>query len=204
MSATLAARAHTNATLSAPPIRRSRPARRKASWLGQFWQAALRRPGRSLVLFLFACGAAVIVLNALAFQKVRHPAPIAAVPAPVAPPARPADLRIDQAGRSDLPAAETAPGAAPSAGAPRPPARPAERPQTAAREAAPRPPAPVAAAAPRPAPATQPAPAPQPAPRAAAPRDPIADLINGDMRPPGEIRGVASARPAAPRRSAEN
>ncbi|RDJ29937.1 hypothetical protein DWF00_04445, partial [Bosea caraganae] len=66
---------------------------------------------------------------------------------------------------------------------------------------APRPPAPVAAAAPRSAPVVQPAPAPV---ARSAPRDPIADLINGDMRPPADIRGVASARPTVPRRSAEN
>lgn len=203
MSATFAARAHTNATLSAPPVRRSKPAPRKSPWLGQVWRAALRRPGRSLVLFLFGCGAFAIVLNALAFQKVRHPAPMAAVPAPVAPPARPADLRIEQASRSDLPvtAPEPVPAVVTPGGAPRPPVRPAERPQTAARETSPRPPAPVANAAPRQAPTAQ-APAPAPAPRVS--RDPIADLINGDMRPPGEIRGVASAKPAAPRRSAEN
>lgn len=201
MSATLAARAHTNATLSAPPVRRSQPARRKNSWLGQVWRAALRRPGRSLVLFLFAGAAMVITLNALVFQKVRHPAPIAAVPAPVSPPARPAELRIEQSAAMPEPAPAAV--AAPAA-VPRPPVRPVERPQTAAREAAPRPPASVAAAAPRSAPAVQPAPAPAPAARSTAPRDPIADLINGDMRPPAEIRGVAAARPAAPRRSAEN
>lgn len=201
MSATLAARAHTNATLSAPPVRRSQPARRKTSWLGQVWRAALRRPGRSLVLFLFAGAAMAITLNALVFQKVRHPAPIAAVPAPVSPPARPAELRIEQAAI----APEAAPAAVAPAAVPRPPVRPVERPQTAARDAAPRPPAPVAAAAPRSAPAVQSAaPAPAPAARNTAPRDPIADLINGDMRPPAEIRGVAAARPAAPRRSAEN
>ncbi|TCR61177.1 hypothetical protein [Bosea sp. BK604] len=200
MSATLAARAHTNATLSAPPVRRSQPARRKTSWLGQVWRAALRRPGRSLVLFLFAGAAMAIAMNALVFQKVRHPAPIAAVPAPVSPPARPAELRLEQSAA----APEAAPAAVMPAAVPRPPVRPVERQQTAAREAAPRPPAPVAAAAPRSAPAVQPASAPAPAARNTAPRDPIADLINGDMRPPAEIRGVAAARPAAPRRSAEN
>ncbi|RDJ24362.1 hypothetical protein DWF00_18815, partial [Bosea caraganae] len=78
--------------------------------LSQFWQAALRRPGRSLVLFLFASVAALITMNALVFQKVRHPAPIAAVPAPVTPPARPAELRLEQPARAEQAAApETAP-----------------------------------------------------------------------------------------------
>lgn len=200
MSATLAARAHSNATLSAP-ARRSQPARRKASLLAQFWRAAARRPGRSLLLFLFASVAAVITMNALVFQKVRHPAPIASAPAAVTPPARPAELRAEQPARSEqsavAPEPEPAPAAVPAA-TPRPPSRPAHRPQTAAREAAPRPSAPVAAAATRSAPAVQPAPA------RSASRDPIADLINGDMRPPADIRGVASARSATPRRSAEN
>jgi hypothetical protein len=203
MSATLAARARTNATLSAPPVRRSQPARRKPTLLAQFWRAVARRPGRSLVLFLFASAAAVITMNALVFQKVRHPAPIAAAPASfVTPPARPAELRNEQPPRAEQSA--SAPEQAAPVAAPRPPARPVERPQTAlrepaGREAAPRPPAPVAAAAPRPAPAAQPAPVAR-----SAPRDPIADLINGDMRPPADIRGVASARSATPRRSAEN
>lgn len=201
MSATLAARAHTNATLSAPPVRRSQPARRKASWHAQFWRAVARRPGRSLVLFLFASVAAAITMNALVFQKVRHPAPIAAVPQPVSPPVRPAELRGEQSARSEQAAVAPEPALAPAA-TPRPPVRPVDRPQTAAREAAPRPPAPVAAAAPRPAPAAQPAAA--PAPRPAVSRDPIADLINGDMRPPADIRGVTAARSTTPRRSAEN
>ncbi len=210
MSASIAARAHSNATLSAPAVRRARPAQRRASRFAGFWRAVLRRPGRSLVLFLFATVALTILLNAVVFQKVRHPAPMAAVPAPVSPPSRPAALRAEPA-RAEAPppvmeqaaasAATPATATAPVPPALLPPSRPGTLSQ-AAREA-PRPPAPVVAAQ-RPAAAAPSAPAQHGAARSQPSRDPIADLINGELRPPAEIRGVAAARPASPRRTAEN
>lgn len=201
MSVTLAARAHSNATLSAP-ARRAPPARRKASFLMRIWRATLRRPGRSLILTLFSAAAAAILMNALLFQKARHPSPILSQSTTATPSPRNAERRTEQAPAGA--AVAPAPAASvPAEPAQLPPSRPGGLTQ-AAREAAPRPPASVNAA-PRPAPA---APAQAAAQRAPAPvrdRDPIADLINGvDMRPPAEIRGVASAKPASPRRTVEN
>ena len=198
MSVTLAARAHSNATLSAP-ARRAPPARRKASFLMRIWRATLRRPGRSLILTLFSAAAAAILMNALLFQKVRHPRPILSQSTTATPSPRNAERRTEQAPAAA--AAAPAPAASvPAEPAQLPPSRPGGLTQ-AAREAAPRPPASVNAA-PRPAPAQAAA---QRAPAPVRDRDPIADLINGvDMRPPAEIRGVASAKPASPRRTVEN
>lgn len=198
MSATIAARAHSNATLSAP-AKRTRPARAGASWLSRLLRTMARRPGRALILLLFSAVAAAIMVNALMFQKVRHPAPIAA--ASTTQPARTVERRVEQ----PVPAiAQPQPQAQPqpvTGAAPHPPMRPADLPP-AARESQPRPPAGVTSV---PRSAAAPLAAPAPAARAAAPRDPIADLINGaEIRPPAEIRGVAAARPAQPRRSAEN
>lgn len=193
MSATIAARAHSSASLSAP-VRRRAPARRKTtSWMARVLRSAAQRPGRALILLVFAGVAIAILANALLLQKARHPAPLAAAPTQTTSP-RQAERRVEP------PAAVTAPApAGPALPAPLPPARPNDLSQN-ARDAAPRPPAAVTSVA-RSAPA--PAPAPAPAARAPAPRDPIADLINGsDIRPPGEIRGVAAAR--SPRRTAEN
>lgn len=201
MSATLAARARPNATISAP-ARRAQPARRKPSAMARIWRAALQRPGRSLILLLFSAAAAAIMMNALLFQKARHPSPMVSQPGTATPAPRTAERRADPAPAS-VPAPVT-PAAMPAASQPAqlPPSRPGDLSQ-AAREAAPRPPASIAAA-----PRQAPAPAQTAAQRNPAPpreRDPIADLINGvDMRPPAEIRGVASARPAAPRRTVEN
>jgi hypothetical protein len=193
MSATIAARAHTGASLSAP-VRRASPARRKSSWLARIGRSAARRPGRSLVLLVFATVTVAILANALFFQKARHPAPLAAAPTQ-ATPFRPAERR------SEPPAAVVPPSpvpATPATPATLPPARPNDLSQN-ARETSPRPPAAVTSI---PRSAAAPAPAARPA---AAPRDPIADLINGpDIRPPGEIRGVAAARSPSPRRTAEN
>jgi hypothetical protein len=191
MSATIAARAHSHATISGP-ARRGQSARRKASWFARFWRLVWRRPGRSLILFIFSAVAAAILLNALMFQKARHPAPIIAAPAASAPaPARNVERRAEQAPAAVVP--ESSPPAL------LPPSRPGDLSQ-AARGTPPRPQANVPAPS-RPAPAASVQPAAQ---RNPAPRDPIADLINGvDMRPPGEIRGGA-ARPATPRRTTDN
>lgn len=200
---TIAARAHSSASLSAPVRRAAPQPRRKTTWLGRIGRMAAHRPGRALVLLAFAGVSAAILTNALMLQKARHPAPMISAPSQT-PPAR-------QAARSEQPAANA--NAAPSASmnvapAPLPPSRPNDLSQqaretqsreTASREAVVRPPAGVTNV-------QRSAPAPAAAPRStAAPRDPIADLINGaDIRPPAEIRGVAQAKSATPRRSAEN
>ncbi|WP_066468332.1 hypothetical protein [Bosea sp. WAO] len=192
MSATLAARARNDATLSMPP-RRISGGKRQPSVTSRLMRWLGRKPGRAVVVLLFTAVAAAITLNALLFQKVRHPAPMLSAPSTSPPPARTTERR------ADVPAAQPQPQSQPAVpqGIPTqqeflPPVRPGSLPQ-AQREAAPRPPAAVAPA-PR---AAQSAPATRPAPS----RDPIADLINGgDLRPPADIRGAATARSgAAPR-----
>lgn len=194
MSATLAARARPDATLSMPSRRAA--GRRQTSALARLVRWFSRRPGRAFIVLLFTAAAAAIVLNALVFQKTRHPAPMLSAPA-TAPAARPAERR------AETPAAQP-PQASPAQQAVLPPARPGDLAPGSAREAAPRPPAAVAAtqasrhqAQPAPAAATR------PTPQQAAARDPIADLINGsDLRPPAEIRGTPAAK--ARRAVAEN
>jgi len=193
---TIAARAHSGASLSAP-VRRAPKPRRKTSWFAGLVRAALHRPGRALVLLVFACASVMILANALLLQKARHPAPMVAAPAQPAP-IRAVERRVEQPAVMAEPGPSSA--GAPASAAPLPPARPSDLPQH-ARETAVRPPAAVTNV---PRTAAAPAPAPVEARRTAPARDPIADLINGDMRPPGEIRGVAQARSAASRRSAEN
>lgn len=197
---TIAARAHSSASLSAPVRRAAPQPRRKTTWLGRVGRMAAHRPGRAFVLLAFAGVSVAILANALIMQKARHPAPMISAPSQT-PPAR-------QAARSEQPAANAnaAPAASMNAAsAPLPPSRPNDLQQQArdassSREAVVRPPAGVTNV-----PRSAAAPASAPAARAAAPRDPIADLINGaDIRPPAEIRGVAQAKSAAPRRSAEN
>jgi hypothetical protein len=190
MSATLAARAHSSSRLSAP-ARRASPARRRSPWLARILRLVARRPGRALVVLLFAGVAGAILVNALLFQKVRHPAPIVAAPAPAQP------VRQVERREGAPPAMPAAPVAVP-ANAPVPPSRPGDLSQ--ARETLPRPPVAVTNV---PRNAVVP-PAAAPVARTAIARDPIADLINGgDIRPPAEIRGAA-ARPASARRTAEN
>lgn len=187
MSVTMAARAHSGASLSAP-VRRAQAARRKTSWLARVARIAGQRPGRALVLLAFGIVSLAIVANALMFQKARHPAPMLSAPAPASQPRATAERRAEPV---PAPTVE-----APAAQPVRPPARPNDLSQAqSTREAQPRPPAPVQAV-PR---ATTPAAA-APAPRAAAPvRDPIADLINGgDLRPPADVR-AAGRSAAAPR-----
>ena len=62
MSVTMAARAHSGASLSAP-VRRAQPARRKTSWLGRVARIAGQRPGRALVLLAFGIVSVAIVAN---------------------------------------------------------------------------------------------------------------------------------------------
>lgn len=192
MSATMAARARTGASLSAP-VRRAQPARRKSpSWFAQTIRAAIRRPGRSMLFLMFGLLSLAIVANALMFQKVRHPRPMLAAPVEEARPAA-------SARRGEPPAAPvmTPPADIPALLGPAlPPSRPSDlsQAQPTARETAPRPPAAVAAA-----------------PRTAAParnavvHDPIADLINGTgIRPPAEIRGANARSGGTPRHTASN
>lgn len=185
MSLTMAARAHSGASLSAP-ARRAQQARRKTSWLGRIARVAGHRPGRALVLLAFGLVSIAIVANALMFQKARHPAPMLSSPTPVSQPRATAERRAEPAPAAEAPAAQPI----------RPPARPNDLSQASqAREAQPRPPAPVAAA-PR---TAQPAAALAPRAAAAPARDPIADLINGgDLRPPADVR-AAGRSAAAPR-----
>ena len=194
MSFTMAARAHSGASLSSP-VRRPQPARRRASWLGRILRAIERRPGRAVLLLAFGAASVAIAANALMLQKVRHPAPmLSAAPATQR---APVERRTESA---SVPAGGMTP--APANQALLPPVRPDDLSHAQApRDAAPRPPAAVGA----PLRTAQPAPAAAPAPRAAPARDPIADLINGnDLRPPAEVKGAAGRSAAAPRRTAEN
>jgi hypothetical protein len=186
MSATIAARSHGNATLSAP-VRRPQKQRRKLALLTRLGRLAMKRPGRTLTLIAFSAVAGAILANALLFQSVRHPAPIISAPA-TTPPPRTVERRVETPAAPSV-QQEGAP-------APFPPARPQDF-APATREAVTRPPAAVAPAHRAPAPAATVAPA------RTTQRDPIADLINGvDMRPPAEIRGAG--RPAPARKTVEN
>lgn len=208
LSATIAARSHQNATLAAPVRRAPQPRRASPSRLQRLGGLVGRKPGRAVMLLLFAALAVAILLNATLFQKARHPAPI--LSSQTGATQRPVERRQEPA------ATPAASAPASPVSAPLPPSRPSDlvpspreaaareaaaRESTARESAAPRPPATVAGVA-RTAPAAAPAPAPV---RSAAMRDPIADLINGaDLRPPAEIRGVAPARTSVTRRTVEN
>lgn len=193
MSATLAARARTTATLAVPPRRASATKRGKRSLAARILSWLGRRPGRGLVVVLFLATAVAIVMNALLFQTARHPAPLLSAPSAPAAPAAPVTREVErrhEPAAVEPQASEPAP-LQPLEPAVLPPARPGglSRPQAqnaAPREAAPRPAAAI------PARQVQPAAAPS---RPAPARDPIADLINGtDFRPPAEIRGRAPGR----------
>jgi hypothetical protein len=177
MSATLAARARTDATLSMP-VRRPAGRRATPSLPARVLRWLARRPGRGLLVLLFAAVSVLIVLNAVLFQKGRHPAPM------LSPPSQSAARTAAEPRRVETPA-PAEPASAPQAVMP--PARPGTLAPT-TRDAAPRPPAPVTPAQPRQAQAAPSRPAPAAPPAA---RDPIADLINGsDIRPPADIRGA--------------
>jgi len=196
MSVTMAARAPSGASLSAPVRRRPQPARRRSSWLGRVIRAVEQRPGRAVLLLAFGAVSVAIIANALMLQKVRHPAPMLSA-APTTPARAPVERRAEPA---TVPAAGTTP--APVGQPLLPPVRPDDLSHAQApRDAAPRPPAPVGA----PARTTQPAAVPAPRAAAAPVRDPIADLINGaELRPPAEVKGATGRSAAAPRRTAEN
>lgn len=202
MSATMAARARNSASLSAPVRRPQQPARRRSSpWIARLLRSLAQNPGRALIFLAFGAATVAIVVNALMFQKARHPHPMLTASPSQAEPARAAvpARRTEQA-----PAADTQQAAAPVQPAMAVPALPPSRPSVLPqperqsqpdRQAAPRPPAAVPAAARAAAPVAAPAVA-RPAPA----RDPIADLLNGgDMRPPADV-----GRAAPPRRSTGN
>ena len=177
MSATLAARARSDATLSMP-VRRPAGRRAAPSLPARLLRWFVRRPGRGLLALLFAAVSVLIVLNAVLFQKGRHPAPM------LSPPSHSAARSVEPR-RAEIPVAVEPVNAMPSQHAVMPPSRPGNL-ASVARDAASRPPAPVAPAQPRQAQA----PARSAAVAQPAPRDPIADLINGsDIRPPADIRG---------------
>lgn len=180
MSATLAARARSDATLSMP-ARRPAGRRTAPSFPARLLRWFARRPGRGLLVLLFAAVSLLIVLNAVLFQKGRHPAPMLSPPSQSA--ARPVEQR-----RAETPAAAEPANAVPAQHVVMPPSRPGSL-APAGRDAPSRPPAPAAPAQPRQAQSGQ-APA-RPVAQPAAARDPIADLINGaDIRPPADIRGA--------------
>jgi hypothetical protein len=202
MSATMAARARTGASLSAPVRKPQQAARRKSTpWIARVLRSAAQSPGRALILLAFGLASAAILANALMFQKARHPHPMMTYAPPGEAPRAPQPVRRTEAApETPAPLLQAQPGQAqanlsqPTLPA-LPPTRPSDLSQApAARESAPRPPAAVSAVArmPAAAPAAQ---------RPAPVRDPIAELINGgDLRPPAEVGG----RQAAPRRGTTN
>jgi len=131
MSATLAARARSDATLSMP-VRRPAGRRAAPSLPARLLRWFTKRPGRGLIVLLFAAASVLIVLNAVLFQKGRHPAPMLSPPSQSA--ARPAEQR-----RVETPVVAEPTNAAAAPQAVMPPARPGTL-APAARDAAPRPP----------------------------------------------------------------
>lgn len=125
-------RAPRAAAAAAPRARRGRPEPAPARPIAAaLIRLCLRNPGQTMLTAALAAIGVAIVVNALALQTRRHPAPLFAVRQPAAearppvapamlPPARPADLAglMAQAAREDI--------------APTPPARPTTRPVTAA------------------------------------------------------------------------
>ncbi|KPF71519.1 hypothetical protein IP69_06220, partial [Bosea sp. AAP35] len=91
---TIAARAHNGPSLSAPVKRPVPQPRRQTSWLGRVARTAMHRPGRALVLVVFAGVSVAILANALMLQKARHPAPMISAPAQT-PPARQVERRAE-------------------------------------------------------------------------------------------------------------
>ncbi|PZN95596.1 MAG: hypothetical protein DCF30_18765, partial [Hyphomicrobiales bacterium] len=119
---TIAARAHQGPSLSAP-VRRATPApRRKTSWFGRIARMALQRPGRALVLLVFAGVSAAILANALILQKARHPAPMISAPS-IAPAQTPSARQAERRAEQPVASANTPATMTPTA-APLPPMRP--------------------------------------------------------------------------------
>jgi Putative peptidoglycan binding domain len=176
----------------APNLKMRTPGRQKPSILTSLSRTLMRRPRRTLAVTVGLALATAIILNALVFQKARHPSPFLSTPratetkTPAG--AVPQDQRSATSGAN---AATTA-----SVQAVLPPVRPANLEALIRETAIARPPASVpssTAAAPRPAPrdGTQR----ETAARETAPRDPIAELImNGDARPPALVGQSDSKR----------
>jgi hypothetical protein len=165
----MAARSGRDTTLSSAPSRRRAP--KRPSRLGLLAASALRHPGRLFASAVFAAGATYIVLNALAFQTARHPAPLFAEPGARAP--GPVAVAPAPAPRVPRTAPEQAPSPPPPvldiARAPLPPAR-----------------APVASLPAAP-------PAPPPAPALVEEADPIGALLREEV-----AATTASVSPVAP------
>lgn len=128
MPEVMAARSGREPTLRSAPAHR-RPAPRQ-SLFGAAARHVLNRPGRVVASALFAACTVAIVLNALAFQTARHPAPLFAEPSVRATPA-PASPALDVA-RAPLPP-QREPGLTLTVPAPAPVPVPATRPDTADR-----------------------------------------------------------------------
>jgi Putative peptidoglycan binding domain len=163
----------------APAMKMRASGRQKSSLLAQVSRRLMRRPQRTLAVGLGLALATAIILNALVFQKARHPSPFLSAP------------RVTETKAPAVQDPKTAAGAPATASvqAVAPPARPANLEALIRETAVVRPPATVPAGT---------APTPRAAPRdvtqrdntsrEAAPRDPIAELImNGDARPPATV-----------------
>jgi cytoskeletal protein RodZ len=168
----------------APNLKMRAPGRQKLSILARLSRILMRRPQRTLAVGLGLALATAIILNALVFQKARHPSPFLSAPR-VSETRVPASTSVQDpktAANSTSPGTGSATTA--SVQAVVPPARPANLEALIRETALVRPPANVSAGA---------APAPRSAPRDvmqrdAGPRDPIAELImNGDARPPASV-----------------
>lgn len=159
-----------------PAMNMRAPGRKGSSLTARISRRLMRRPKRTLIIGLGLAMAGVIVLNALVFQKARHPAPFLGAPRTAEAKAPVGKAAPDQ--RST----ETATASIQSVA---PPARPANLEALIRETATVRPAGPGAA---------QPAAAPRAAGRETTPRDPIAELImKGDVRPPAEV-GTSDGR----------
>ena len=155
----------------APAMKMRAPGRQKPSLPARLSRMLMRRPRRTLAVGLGLALATAIILNALVFQKARHPSPFLSAP------------RVSET-RAPVAQDQRAATASASVQAVEPPARPANLEALIRETAVVRPPAAVPAgttavarAAPRD--VTQ---------RDSTPRDPIAELImNGDARPPAPV-----------------
>jgi hypothetical protein len=154
----------------APAMNLRAPGRKGTSLTARISRRLMRRPKRTLLIGLGLAMACAIVLNALVFQKARHPSPFLGAP---------------RAGEVKSLASKTTPEPRNTETAPAltqavvPPARPTNL-EALIRETATLKPASSGI--------SQTVAVPRVAARETAPRDPIAELImKGDVRPPAEV-----------------
>lgn len=182
--------------------RRPAPAQRNTGVASHALDLAMRRPGQTVLSALGAAICVAVVINALAFQTKRHPAPLFAPKDAFQ--TRPAPPLGERPAPRSVPLTQASPAAARTAlatgeaahTAPLPPARPTGI--GALIEQAARPSAPVAQAAPRSEPRSteaRPVP-PQPVP---ARRDQIAQLLQGVEIAPQSTARIAAAQRALSR-----